>query len=509
MSIDALEATDMFCGAGGTSSGARAAGVRVRMAVNHWALAVRTHNTNFPETDHDCADISQTDPRRYPRTAILLASPECTYHSRARSRQPKGATIWDPNGDPAAQRSRATMWDVVRFTEFHRYELIVVENVVEVRLWENFDTWLQAIRDYGYEHRILYLNSAIAHPTPQSRDRIYIVFWKKGNPTPDLEFRPRAWCPACERNVEAIQSFKNPAKRWGRYRAQYVYRCPTCAGIAIPYAWPASSAIDWSLPAPRIGDRRRPLAEATVRRIRAGLERYGPAAIIQRAGHTYEHGNYFRTWPLDGVLPTQIGTAQHALVIDTAYSGRGHGGKVRAVREPLATQTGQQSQALVVPLRRNGRARPLTEPVPTIAAAGTHHGLLMRNYRGGAEMTTPVDEPMRTVTTRDHHSLIALPFLTAYHGQGGQLGPVTSPIRTVDTRDRVGLVEPAIEIDDCGFRMLEPHEIGRAMAFAEDYIVHGSKADQVRQYGNAVTPPMMEMILGPGVASLAGGREIA
>src|SRR6266516_1712150 len=72
-----LTVTDQFCGAGGSSLGAKAAGARVVLAMNHWKLAVETHNTNFPETLHDCVDISACDPRRYPRTDILITSPEC------------------------------------------------------------------------------------------------------------------------------------------------------------------------------------------------------------------------------------------------------------------------------------------------------------------------------------------------------------------------------------------------------------------------------------------------
>jgi DNA (cytosine-5)-methyltransferase 1 len=67
-----LTVTDQFCGAWGSSLGARAAGLEIRMAMNPWKLAVETHNTNFPEADHDCADISASDPRRYPSTDILI-----------------------------------------------------------------------------------------------------------------------------------------------------------------------------------------------------------------------------------------------------------------------------------------------------------------------------------------------------------------------------------------------------------------------------------------------------
>jgi len=188
-----ITVTDLFCGAGGSSIGAEAAGARLRMAANHWRLAIETHNTNFPDADHDCADVSQVNPRRYPRTDVLIASPECTNHSSAKTRK-AASTLWDPRAADEEERSRATMWDVPRFAEFHRYELVVVENVVEARRWAPFDAWLASMHALGYDHRAVYLNSMVAHPTPQSRDRLYVVFWRRGNRIPDLDFRPVAWC---------------------------------------------------------------------------------------------------------------------------------------------------------------------------------------------------------------------------------------------------------------------------------------------------------------------------
>jgi len=83
-----LTLTDLFCGAGGSSTGAVAVpGVTVRIASNHWDLAVETHNINHPDADHLCADISAVDPRRFPRTDLLWASPECTNHSVAKGRK--------------------------------------------------------------------------------------------------------------------------------------------------------------------------------------------------------------------------------------------------------------------------------------------------------------------------------------------------------------------------------------------------------------------------------------
>src|SRR6266487_539225 len=154
-----LTVTDLFCGAGGSSSGAiQVPGVRIRMAANHWALAVETHNTNHPTADHDTADISQTDPRRYPRTDILWASPECTNHSQAQGRKRMADNQPDLFGeslpDEAAERSRSTMWDVLRFAEVHRYRAIVVENVVDVRDWVMWPAWVLGLRNLGYDFEV-------------------------------------------------------------------------------------------------------------------------------------------------------------------------------------------------------------------------------------------------------------------------------------------------------------------------------------------------------------------
>ena len=143
-------ATDLFCGAGGSSLGAEAAGLQLVMAANHWDIAIGVHQAHFPDAAHDCADITQVDPRRYPRTDLLLASPECTNHSQARgvSRKRQDPTLWDAP-DPSAERSRATMWDVVRFAEQMAYDAIVVENVVEATRWVLWPAWLQAMTDLG------------------------------------------------------------------------------------------------------------------------------------------------------------------------------------------------------------------------------------------------------------------------------------------------------------------------------------------------------------------------
>ncbi|QIG57730.1 DNA methylase [Arthrobacter phage Shoya] len=462
-----LTMTDMFCGAGGSSTGATMLpGISVRTALNHWDKALESHNANHPDTVHVQADIKETDPRYIATSDILWASPECTNHSVAKGRKRvtnQADLFGDTLPDEAADRSRATMWDVPRFAEVHRYRAIITENVVDAAKWIMFDAWLMAMKSLGYEHRIQYLNSMHAQhgglPAPQSRDRMYVLFWLKGNQAPDVEkyFRPKAYCGSCDEIVDALQVFKK-SEQWGRYRAQYVYRCPkvSCKNAIVEPGWlPASHAIDWSLRGERIGDRKRPLAPKTVARIEAGLAKYGKEPVS-----------------IDSVRGSQILSAVN--------------------REPFQTQTTAYTRSLLVPVEgREGKQA---------QAAG---------------------EPMRTQTTRNETGLLTSPrdhMLMEYYGNG-QMHPTSKAIPTITTHDRFamittlrgtnapkdvgqpldtfaanglhhGLAEwkvPAIE--DCEFRMLEPHEIKAGMAFPKEYIMLGNKREQVKMAGNAVTPP--------------------
>ena len=294
-----LTLTDFFCGAGGSSTGAIAVpGVEVKVAANHWGLAVEVHNANHQNALHVQADISQYDPWLIPRTDIAWLSPSCTNHSVAQGK-PRREIDAQPDlfgevlPDAAAERSRATMWDVVRYSEHHRYRAVIVENVLEVMKWEPYRAWLLAMDSLGYAHEVLSINSMHAQhaglPAPQSRDRFYAVFWRRGDRAPDLDAiqRPQAWCPRCERVVESRKSWKN-GRTAGRYRAQYVFVCstPRCGAFVEPGWLPAASAIDWTIPGQRIGDRTKPLAEKTRARIAAGIARYWRDPFVMDNNHT-------------------------------------------------------------------------------------------------------------------------------------------------------------------------------------------------------------------------------
>lgn len=438
--------TDFFCGAGGSSEGAENAGVEVKMAVNHWPLAIETHNTNHPATDHDCTDIRTAHPSRYTSTDIFWASPECTNHSLAKGKARKNvnqADLWgNTKVDPSEERSRATMREVVEFAAYHHNPIVIVENVVDIRYWQHYEDWLRDMTNLGYEYRTLYLN-AMFFGVPQSRDRWYTVFWKRGNQAPNLDFRPKAVCAKCG-EVEAVQSFKKDFQ-WGRYGAnrQYVYRCPKCAAEVKPPTTPAAAVIDWSLPAQKIGDRKQPLKPKTIERIEAGLRKF----------------------------------ADQAVLVNLAYNHAGHDGQVRSLDEPLSTVVASASQHFLT--------------IPPFVASLNHSDV--RN--------TSTGDPLPTVMPDAHPSLAIPPFIVPLRKEVAPHS-IDEPLFTVATSNHHALVDPAELLNDCRFRMLEPHELKLAMSFPQSYVILGNKRDQTRQVGNAVAVAVAEWIVKQCVASL-------
>jgi DNA (cytosine-5)-methyltransferase 1 len=499
---------DLFCGAGGSALGATAVpGVELVMAANHWDLAIETHAANFPSTDHDCADISQVDPRRYRRTNILWASPECTWQSGARGRR-------SDDGEPdlfgevlpseAGVRSRSTMFDVHRFAEYHHYDAIIVENVVEAfTKWSLRRSWFMGLEDLGYDWRVVSLNSmhapAIAAPrAPQSRDRAYCVAWKRRNRAPDLEVRPAGWCVPCGKRVAAVQWWKRPGpRRVGKYRTQYLYHCPGCKADVEPYASPAASIIDWSLRGQRIGDRDKPLRPATLARIQAGLDKYAVPTLVPAGGTWNEAAR-----PVTEPMRARSTRETEGLLVPV--EGR-DGKQPQPAEAPLRTQTARHETALVVPYYGATKtAQPVERPLPA-QPTRDHFGVaFIAELRGGGSSARHVDDPLATVTASGNHHMLVRNNGTS--PEAGQMcTPLDEPTRTITTAGHQSLVgwhraKPAVE--DCTFRMLAVPEISAAMAFTDGYVVRGNKREQVRQLGNGVTPPAAEWLVRAVVESL-------
>lgn len=527
--------SDFFCGAGGSSTGMMAAGFEVRIAVNHWDLAIETHNTNHPGADHYLDDIQNTPASRYPRTDVLWMSPECQNHSVAKGKKRTNLgqlDLWGEHKiDPAEERSRATMREVVEFTAHHRYEYVIVENVVDIRKWMHYDSWWTAMMNLGYEGKVLYLNSMF-FGVPQSRDRFYAVFWKRGNRAPNLDFRPAAWCSKCECQIAAMQVFKK-SPNWGRYGAkrQYSYRCPTCASDVHPVAPPAASVIDWSNLGTVIGDRQKALKPKTMERIKTGLRKFAQPFIAPMRGtanphsvddplttiiasaqqqplitqpftvstnHSDDRVRSVEDRPFDTIMPHARPSLVLPFVVDTTFT-HSHSDRTTDADAPLPTQTQRQSHGLTIPpflLSYYGRAdaqSDLNAPLPVIPTE-PRHGIVVPPFLTGFYSSGPsassVNDPIPTILGTPHHGLVS--FLTSYY-KHEQSASVFDPMRTVTGKHRHALVSVNLSDKDVNemlmasrFRMLTPRELKLGMSFPDSYIILGNNREQVQQTGNAV-----------------------
>jgi len=165
-----MNAIDLFSGAGGFSTGAVMAGVQVVWAANHWPAAVQVHANNHPDTAHVCQDLQQADWTLVPPHDLLLASPACQGHSRARGKD-------RPHHD--AQRS--TAWAVVSALECHKTQSAVIENVREFTQWTLYPAWCAAMHALGYSLAPMVIDAA-DHGVPQHRQRLFIVATRSKHP---------------------------------------------------------------------------------------------------------------------------------------------------------------------------------------------------------------------------------------------------------------------------------------------------------------------------------------
>lgn len=325
-----LTIADLFCGAGGTSTGAVQAaesiGYRVDLtAVNHWERAVETHSANHPGARHLCASVDSLNPRELfaeGQLDILWASPECTHHSRARG------------GRPMNDQSRATAWCVTRWAEALRPGRVYVENVPEFLEWgpigsngkplqsekgRTFLAWLETLRSIGYtvDHRIL---CAADYGDPTTRRRLF---------------------------VQAVRGR-------GRIHWPTPTHAPDSNLFGLPRWRSAEEIIDWSIPIQTLANRTRPLAPKTLARIKEGLKKYGGQPFVVAMEH---------------------------------------GGRTVDAKQPLPTVTcargGAMGIALVVEYYGNGQARPVTDPLPTVTCNDRFALVEFRENKIGFRMLQP------------------------------------------------------------------------------------------------------------------------
>lgn len=165
-----ITAVDLFAGLGGNTVGAKAAGIKVLWAANHNPLVVDFHSRNHPEVLHRCQDLMQADWSQVPVHDLLMASPCCQGHTRARGKE--GVHHY---------KSRSTAWAPVACAEFHRPDLLMIENVVEMMKWKLFAHWKACLETLGYSLSINIFDSA-DYGVPQHRKRLFVIGTKSKNP---------------------------------------------------------------------------------------------------------------------------------------------------------------------------------------------------------------------------------------------------------------------------------------------------------------------------------------
>jgi len=355
--------------------------------------------------------------------------------------------------------------------------------------------------------------------------------------------RPRAWCVRCERVVESRQAFK-PGRTVGRYRQQYVYVCGDCGDQVEPAWLPAAAAIDWSIPGTRIGDRAKPLAPKTLARIAAGIARYWrPFMTVHR--HEYRtqplekpsptmtaSGNHLGLLiPMEGrdgkeARPVGLAGRTQSTRLETAVvtplhvslMGSRPEGSARPVSHELRTLTAEgNNDYLLAPYYGNSdSARPVSHPIGTLTTRD-RYGLVTPAGGTWNDAATSTDDALRTLTTRDAYALITRHFSSK--GDGAEMTtPVWEAMRTLTTKGHQSVVTPGdmaaaeAQVEDCLFRMLHPHEVAAGMAFPADYRWDAlnekgkppSNRDLVKMAGNAVTPPAARDLMAAVAEALTG-----
>lgn len=161
-----IRALDLFCGAGGSSWGAREAGIEIVAAFDLWPLAGEAHLANFPEVEFIGGRLENLDlsdlKKRFGKIDLILASPECTNHSPAKGNKPR------------SEESKDTAFQVVRFAKVFEPRWIVIENVVNMRRWSRYSEFKNELEILGYKLRDQILNAA-EFGVPQSRRRLFLL----------------------------------------------------------------------------------------------------------------------------------------------------------------------------------------------------------------------------------------------------------------------------------------------------------------------------------------------
>lgn len=460
-----IYAADLFCGGGGTSSGLALACKELDfsvelLAINHWSTAIETHRRNHPWATHMCANLEALDPRKVVpsgRLDLLVASPECTNHSKARG------------GRPINDQSRASAWRVLEWADKLYISNILIENVddflkwgpinkdtgrpIQARQGEIFDAFIANLRamNYRVEWRIL---NAADFGGATTRKRLFIIA-RKGN--------QRITWPDPTHSKDAgscTDLFSKGLKPWRTAR----------------------DIIDWNIPSESIFKRKKPLARSTIDRVAAGLRKFCGKAAEPFLILLYGTG---KARSVERPLPTVTAEGQHIALCEPRFSG---------AMESGSNEVPQLPAFIIGAGGPEFAARPVSVEAPLGTVLTENHKVLIQPsyivptlHGQGDVRSYSTARPLPTITGADAWGLVE-PFLVKfYRDTESQHQSVKVPFHTIPTHDRFGLVEPEVaKIGiDIRFRMLQPHELAKAMGF-EKYVFTGTRSEQVKQIGNAV-----------------------
>lgn len=445
MKIKTITIADLFCGAGGTSTGAVEAvemlGHHAELtAVNHWDRAIATHKLNHPEAVHLLTAIDNVNPRDHFKEGgldILWASPECTHHSVARG------------GRPINEQSRATAWCVVRWAGDLRPDVILVENVPEFITWggigsnnrplknkkgQTFLAWKAALESLGYrvDHKIL---RAADFGDPTTRQRLFVqaVRGKRKIVWPEPTHSKPAQLAAMQLSAEASDELfgYKPKRAWATAR---------------------DHVIDWSLEGRSIYDRKRPLSDKTMRRILTGLQKFGlrPFIVPQNTGP-------HRTASVDSPLGTVTTTSRGVGMCEPlVLSAGGPDCPATPVSAPIGTILTRDHRAIAEPFiigagGPEGSAKPQPVDKPLGVVLTDDRRALAQPYlvnMKGESNAADIDAPVPTVTAHAPHLNLAEPFLVKLRGgeeshlDHSSAKSINEPIPTLTSGNNIGVAQP-------------------------------------------------------------------
>jgi DNA (cytosine-5)-methyltransferase 1 len=445
--LKTIEAADFWCGAGGTSTGLVAAvrelGYDLRLtAVNHWQIAVDTHSTNHPTARHFCKAVDSLSPLElFParRLKILVASPECVHHSRARG------------GKPRDEQRRADAWDIKRWVEKLFIENLLIENVKEFVEWGPLgadNKPLKSKKGVYFQAFIDFLNIT------------YTLDWKVLNCADygDATTRERFFLIA-KRGKNKKIFFPEPTHA-ARAKIEKAKLQPNFFGDGAARLKPWRSAreiIDWTIPGKSVFGRKKPLSENTMRRIFAGLFKYSLKPFVMGMGGPTGQQN---PRGIDEPVRTILTDGRQSLFIPYLVNLKHTDRRDRSIDEPCFTQTTGNHQMLIEPFliqffgekkEQKPRTAALDKPLWAVTAQG-RMGLIepfLVKFYGGHDAAR-VDEPLPTVTANYEHYGLAEPFVIpcAYgkkNGNGdGRSHSAGEPLGTITGSNNWAAIEPFI-----------------------------------------------------------------